>query len=470
MRIGVFYSAPYYVRSLESALEAIAGRGHDLIFFGRGDRDGKALRGRLAGMPRVRTAWFERTRQPEVDHAVLLLRMLRDTIRFQEPALRAAHANRARAERRLARALGAQAGRNESLARFSLEPEERVVVTASLAALERELPPDAGIVDAIRRERLDVVFAISRVNVGGGQDDVVRAARAAGIASLLIPYSWDNLTNKGVIHVQPDRLLVWNDVQRREAIELHGVAPERIALVGAARFDPFFALTPSRSREELRAALGLEPSGPVVLYLGSSAFVAPREPEFVERWLAAIRSHAVLAEAGIIIRPHPGALKAGTAWESWRPQDGGKTALVRPDTRAGGQDLLDQIHACDVVVGLNTSAEIEAAIVGRPVLTVRAGELAPGQEGSTHYGYLLGESGGPVKEARSLEEHLDQLVGSIASDEDASARRRAFVASFVRPRGVDRPVGDCIAEEVEALGRRSSRRGRCRPWIRRRIG
>ena len=70
---------------------------------------------------------------------------------------------------------------------------------------------------------------------------MVKAARALGLPTLMLVWSWDNLSSKAVLHEHPDRLLVWNETQAREAEELQGVAPERVEVVGAPNFDRFFA-------------------------------------------------------------------------------------------------------------------------------------------------------------------------------------------------------------------------------------
>jgi hypothetical protein len=47
----------------------------------------------------------------------------------------------------------------------------------------------------------------------------------AAISSVLGVGSWDHLTTKGLIHEMPDRIVVWNELQRTEAAELHGARP-----------------------------------------------------------------------------------------------------------------------------------------------------------------------------------------------------------------------------------------------------
>ena len=67
-------------------------------------------------------------------------------------------------------------------------------------------------------------------------------------------FSWDNLSTKGLVHVQPDAVLVWNDRQRTEAVEMHQCRHDAIVVTGAPRFDEFFAMTPKTTREAVLSA------------------------------------------------------------------------------------------------------------------------------------------------------------------------------------------------------------------------
>ena len=49
--------------------------------------------------------------------------------------------------------------------------------------------------------------------------------------------------------IQPDQVIVWNETQKREAVRLHGVAPDRVRVTGAQLFDDWFDRTPGDSRE-----------------------------------------------------------------------------------------------------------------------------------------------------------------------------------------------------------------------------
>ena len=75
----------------------------------------------------------------------------------------------------------------------------------------------------LREENPDIVLVSPLVRFGSEQSDWVKSAKALGIPVGFPVFSWDNLTTKGIIHVAPDRVFVWNDVQKREATQYCGI-------------------------------------------------------------------------------------------------------------------------------------------------------------------------------------------------------------------------------------------------------
>jgi hypothetical protein len=185
----------------------------------------------------------------------------------------------------------------------------------------------------------------------------------------------------------------------------------------------------------------------------------------VGKWIDALRrsTDPVLRSCSLIVRPHPAGEKGwhgSDAIDHRWPRVGEKATVSRPfgDDHAVVMNspmqnadvvLYDTVHHSAAVVGLNTSAEIEAAIVGRPVFTILDGN-AGGQEGTLHFHYLLRAQGGHVELARDFDEHCSQLSAALAGG-DESGRTTAFVQRFVRPRGLDVPVAPIVADAIEAL-------------------
>jgi hypothetical protein len=364
--------------------------------------------------------------------AIDLLRAFRDAVRFHDPELEVASWPRRRATRRLLKLARHPDWRRDlpGLEALRILHEPRARIEDALARLERLIPPAAKLRDALEALDVNIVFLVTRCTLAGHEGAVVKAARSLGLPTLMLVWSWDNLSSKAVLHEHPDRLLVWNELQAREAEELQGVAPERIEVVGAPNFDRFFAAV---------EAAGDRRTGTTIVYLGSSTNIAPDEPLIFARWLEAVRAEPSLREAEVVVRPHP----AGEAWLDWTPPEP-LVSLQRPEQKVETEALAQLLARADAVVALNTSAEIEAAIAGRPVLTFRAGTDAPGQEGSIHFAYLLEQNGGFVLEAATLEEHVTRLARVLAGGHEVGATER-FVERFVRPRGIDEPVAPIVA-------------------------
>jgi hypothetical protein len=327
---------------------------------------------------------------------------------------------------------------------------------ATLRTVERALPLDVWIRDIVAAQKPDVVLITPLVDLGSDQVEYVKAARALGIRSALCVHSWDNLTNKGLIRVLPDKVFVWNEAQKREAVSMHRVAPEDVGVTGAPVYDQWFERRPSTSRQEFCAKIGLSPDKPFFLYLCSSQFIAPDEAEFVADWIRAVRSapDPRVREAGILIRPHPENLQP---WQRFDFDDFQGVALwprggANPIDASSKNDYFDSMYHAVAAVGVNTSAQIEAGIVGRPVYSVRVPKYEGTQEGTLHFHYLLKEGGGLLHMADTLDEHarvLSQALDRTAEDE---RKLRSFVEAFVRPNGIDVPATPILASAVEELG------------------
>jgi hypothetical protein len=327
---------------------------------------------------------------------------------------------------------------------------------ATLRTIERALPLDVWIRDIVASQNPDVVLITPLVDLGSDQVEYVKAARALGIHSALCVHSWDNLTNKGLIRVLPDRVFVWNEAQQREAVSMHRVKAEDVGITGAPVYDQWFERRPSTSRHEFCAKIGLSPDKPFFLYLCSSQFIAPDEAEFVADWIRAVRSapDSRVRDAGILIRPHPENLQP---WQRFDFDEFAGVALwprggANPIDASSKNDYFDSMYHAVAAVGVNTSAQIEAGIVGRPVYSVRVPKYEGTQEGTLHFHYLLKEGGGLLHMADTLDEHARALSGALDRTEEDVRRLRSFVEAFVRPNGIDVPATPILASAVEALG------------------
>jgi hypothetical protein len=413
-------------------------------FLARGDRS--AMRSGGGHKP----ASARERRQEAWESLATTVRLLLDYLRFFEPAFADAVRLRDRAEKRLPRVYTSIV-RDVSAAGASA----RRGFAALLRALERVIPVHPALDAFVRDQNPDLLMVTPLIELGSQQVDYVKCARKLGIRSALCVASWDNLTSKGLIRVIPDHVVVWNDVQKREAVELHGVAPEQVVITGAQLFDQWFDGKPSRSREEFCRTVRLNPDRPFVLYVGSSMFIAPDEVPFAERWISALRASGdpAVASLGALIRPHPANSRQ---WRTFEAADFSNVALwppiaTDPNSPDFRRDYFDSLYFSSAVVGINTSAQLEAGILDRPVFTICAPEFAHAQGGTLHFQHLVEPKGGLVQTAATLDDHVAQIAAVVGGRSTASAARREFVRWFIRPHGLEAPVAPIFAAAIDEL-------------------
>jgi hypothetical protein len=432
------WSLPRHVPNVFAELLA---HGADVVFAAAGDEN--PVPPAVEGHGRANRVVLPLRRTNEAE-AVALFRRVTDLVRFLDPALPDARWPRRRtALRALVRAghpdAEALAAR---IAALELPEPVHARLTETLRGVELLLPPEPGLVEAVGELAVDAVLLVSRCSLGGVERDLLKAARRLGLPTIMLVWSWDNLSSKALLTEQPDQLLVWNDLQVDEAVRLHGMPRERVHALGAPSLDDFFL--------EVERHAGDTPGSEeraTIVYLGSSSNISPAEPTIFERWLNAVRASddERVRSARVLLRPYP----AGTSWKRWQPPEPATFAVER-GRKLDAAGLARLLLQADAVVALNTSGELEAAIAGRPVVTFRAGELAPGQEGSVHFEYLLERHGGFVVDSADLDEHVRNLARVLAAGHDRESVQ-AFVTRFVRPLGLDRPVSPLVASTVLEL-------------------
>jgi hypothetical protein len=160
----------------------------------------------------------------------------------------------------------------------------------------------------------------------------------------------------------------------------------------------------------------------------------------------------------LVIRPHP---TNPTPWDDYSHPN----AVVYPshgdqaDSPESWQDYYDQLSGAACVVGLNTTAFLEAVAADRPCLTIIADEFYGAQGKTGHFRHLLHAD---FLEVSSDATEVAERVARILDGADEKREgRRYFTSWFLRPGGVDVPatlaVTDVLLDMVPA-GRRTAER------------
>jgi hypothetical protein len=321
----------------------------------------------------------------------------------------------------------------------------------ALKKVELVIPCDPAIKRWLEVKRPDLVVASPFIFPESQELEYVKAAEALKIPTVVVVLSWDNLTSKGTFHIIPDLTLVWNNVLAKEAMTLHDVPKDKIFVTGAPPFDFWFEMAPSLDRASFCSHLGIDPGKPFILYLCSSAFIAGDETTFVKEINRTLSENPNTREVNIVVRPHP--LNA-SIWNGFRAEnitvwpDGGEWV----DVDSARQDYYNTIFHSTAVMGVNTSAFLEAAILNRPCVTVMTERYRSTQTGVGHFRHLL--DGDFLKVANSYPEAASILATILTGSDSKEEQRRRFVREFIRPWGMNTSASKIMAIAIEAAALR----------------
>jgi hypothetical protein len=440
-----------YLRHYASTIRMLAERGHQVIVGSRGPErhqpvDSESfLLGLRQEFPNISSERIP-VRDDEWMPLAAEIRAARNVLRYRHPVFRRSHKLSARAENHAAK-------HAPHLARWL--PNNRIAAAAAsgvLEAMEHAIPTASKLDSWLHKLKPTAMVVTPLVDFNSSQTDYVKSGQRRGIPVALAVASWDNLTNKGVMAVRPDRVLVWNQPQVEEAVPLHGIRRENVRVTGAPLYDEWFVSRPTMTYGDFSRQVGLDPAFPYILYLCSSTFIAPDEVAYVDRWIAALREsrEPELRSCGVLVRPYPG---TASAWQNADLSHHGNVAVwprqgafpLFDDTK---QEYFESLYHSTAVTGINTSGMIEAGIVGRRTFTVLEPAFAETQEGAVHFHHLTRE--GFLAIATSHEQHHQQLAQELRHPSPPGAFA-SFLESFVRPYGLETPATPRLVQEIEAL-------------------
>ena len=181
----------------------------------------------------------------------------------------------------------------------------------------------------------------------------VNAARDLGVPSLWVQ---DGIPSDSPVYfwMTADRMAASGDWLPR-VLTRHGIAPERCKVTGQPRYDRLLEMARSLDRVSVRARLGLDQAAKYALVATQPLQSPAYAREVVESLLQ-------VPDLKILLRPHPS-----------QPHDElAAVAAAMPQDRMSfrpADSVFDLLAACDLMVNQFSTVTIEAAILGRPVIT-----------------------------------------------------------------------------------------------------
>jgi hypothetical protein len=293
---------------------------------------------------------------------------------------------------------------------------------------------------------------------------LLRTAVRSSVRTMAIDPSWDNFTNKLLPARRVDRLIVWNELMKQQAIEYHGYRPDEIRIAGTPQWDLYFRSSGS-TREQFFARIGADPSRQLVTLTTTPRELYPHH-DHVLRVMTRALNDGAWGRAQILVRLHP-----RDDVEAYAGFRGLPNVIIekpfRATVRAGDglavdvtaesqRHLMDTMRYSDVVVNVASTLAIEAAIFDTPVVNIAFDGSEPCEWARsarryyrfTHYVNITRQ--GAVRVAEQPGELVDWIARYLADRSmDREGRRRMVIEQCHFLDGLAaRRVGDFILEEL----------------------
>ncbi|MFY9493287.1 MAG: CDP-glycerol glycerophosphotransferase family protein [Minisyncoccia bacterium] len=286
--------------------------------------------------------------------------------------------------------------------------------------------------------------------------EAIIMAKKNRLKTIAIDSSWDNFTSNAVQFRKTDYLACWNEIMKKEAMEIHTYTEDKVFVSGVYRFDHHFKANPQDvSRKEFLKNKNLDPNLKT-LFLST---VPPNTYPFqydVWRKVVEMRRDGRIPNVNLLIRLHPN--DDITKYEEFKKLENVHIEPAghnKPKTKESGHkvemdksdldNLRHSLKYTDVNVNFRSSLSLEATIYDKPVINIAL------------FGYVnryrvdwyipIIKSGG-VKLAESEEELSGYINDYLKNPNLDSAGRKEIFNQYVKFRD-----GNSSTRSVEILSK-----------------
>lgn len=192
----------------------------------------------------------------------------------------------------------------QQLIRKNNSPEKRMHIEQQMQRYERKTAYYRACLAQLKELRADVVLSTNQRPVVGIAP--ICAAKALGIPTATMIFSWDNLP-KATLVLDTDYYLVWSEHMKREMQTYYPhKSANRIKITGSPQFEMHGQAEGMLSKEAFYQNYKLDPERTYICYSGDDYTTSPDDPDYLRAVAAAIRKGNALGHNyGLIFRRCP---------------------------------------------------------------------------------------------------------------------------------------------------------------------
>lgn len=165
-----------------------------------------------------------------------------------------------------------------------------------------QIPDDYG-KEIFEKYKPDLLFAPNMFSYEDGR--LLRQAKKMKIKTVTTVRSRDVLTTKAFTRAKADRILVFNEYNKEEAVEIGDYLPEQVKVIGFPQFDIYNKKEIFLPREEFFRKIGLDPRKKLILYASAGDWKVPYDYEVLLGINKAIQDGRIKMPVQFLIRFHP---------------------------------------------------------------------------------------------------------------------------------------------------------------------
>ncbi len=263
----------------------------------------------------------------------------------------------------------------------------------------------------------------------------IKFANKKKIPVISINSSWDHLTHRGKVlnSKMIKKFLVWNEIQKKELIEIHNIDEQLIQIVGTLQFDSLKKIKEYDLKKAFYQKYKVSKDHKIIFLPAYNQRHGQFEPHAILEILK--RKTDINFPFLIIIRPYPGDKTFNDRFQDTYKFQEVKIAENKPNDKDDYHAMSLLLKYADVVLTGASTAAIEAMFYDTPVIHLG---IAPDQNHGKNYlfkEFFFSDHYAPImeKKASVFAQDYNELINAINL--------------YLRYPGFHRPERDCVIKE-----------------------
>lgn len=271
------------------------------------------------------------------------------------------------------------------------------------------------------------------------ETNMLREARRQKVKTVGFINSWDKLTARNPLRLLPEKLVVFNETVKEEALRYADMKENNIVITGLPQYDIYTNREPLK-RAEFFAKKNLDPAKKLIVYAPMGKTFSNTDWDIVDLIEESINKDNI-KNAQLLVRFQPNDFfdkeelaKHPDLIYDWPGKRFSKTRGVDWDMDFEDiKHLHDTLANLDVLVCYASSMSIDAAVFGKPVININF-EINPSEimlkspthfYGMTHYANAI-KTGG-INMPKSKEELINAINEYLENPEKDKEKRQELV-------------------------------------------